>query len=331
MPSRSSPPSSAKLAGAPVELERPADPTHGDYATNVALRMAPQRGRPPRELAEEIAQAVALEPERRAGRGRRPRLRQPLGRARLVPRVRWRSCSTAVATTAPAGADPRERVQVEMVSANPTGPITVALGAQRRLRRQRSRACSTFAGHDVEREYYYNDAGAQMERFRASVEAARRGEEPPEDGYRGRVRRTSSPRARAIRCRAMLERIEATLERFRVHFDAWALQSALEQRLPELLPRLDTYETDGAVWARSSAYGDDEDRVLIRCRSGRSADLPRGRRRLPRRQARARLRPRASTSSAPTITARATGTARSRGCSATTRSASRCCSTSSST
>ena len=62
----------------------------------------------------------------------------------------------------------------------------------------------------------------------------------------------------------MLAQIEATLERFRIHFDSWALQSELEQRLPEFLPRLDTYEKDGAVWARSSAYGDDEDRVLIR-------------------------------------------------------------------
>jgi len=62
----------------------------------------------------------------------------------------------------------------------------------------------------------------------------------------------------------MLEQIERTLERFRVHFDSWALQSELEGRLPEVLPRLDTYERDGAVWARSSAYGDDEDRVVVR-------------------------------------------------------------------
>ena len=62
----------------------------------------------------------------------------------------------------------------------------------------------------------------------------------------------------------MLEQIEASLERFRIHFDSWVLQSELEQRLPEFLPRVDTYEKDGAVWARSSAYGDDEDRVIIR-------------------------------------------------------------------
>jgi arginyl-tRNA synthetase len=75
----------------------------------------------------------------------------------------------------------------------------------------------------------------------------------------------------------MLSRIEATMERFRIHFDSWALQSELEKRLPEFLPRLETYERDGAVWARSSAHGDDDDRVLIRSEGGtptyRAADV----------------------------------------------------------
>src|SRR5438093_6318279 len=102
-----------------------------------------------------------------------------------------------------------------------------------------------------------------MEKFRASVEARRRGEEPPEDGYRGEyvdelAASDDDPVPR------MLEQIERTLDRFRVHFDTWALQSRLEGRLDEFLPRIDTYEKDGAVWARSSAYGDDDDRVLIR-------------------------------------------------------------------
>jgi arginyl-tRNA synthetase len=120
-----------------------------------------------------------------------------------------------------------------------------------------------FAGHEVEREYYYNDSGAQMEKFRASVEARRRGEEPPEDGYQGAyidelAASDDDPVPR------MLEQIERTLDRFRVHFDSWVLQSQLEGRLDEFLPRLDTYEKDGAVWARSSKYSDEDDRVLIR-------------------------------------------------------------------
>jgi arginyl-tRNA synthetase len=153
-------------------------------------------------------------------------------------------------------------VQVEMVSANPTGPITVASARNAAYGDSVARVLE-HAGHTVEREYYYNDAGAQMERFHASVEALRQGKEPPEDGYRGAylselaaVDGDPTPR--------MLEQIEASLERFRTHFDTWALQSELEKRLPELMPRLDTYEQDGAVWARSSAYGDEDDRVIIR-------------------------------------------------------------------
>jgi arginyl-tRNA synthetase len=116
-----------------------------------------------------------------------------------------------------------------------------------------------------------------MERFRASVEAVRRGEPVPEDGYHGDyVREVAEVEGDPVP--AMLESIEATLERFRIHFDSWAKQSVVEERLPELLPRLDTYEKDGALWARSSAYGDEEDRVLLRSESRtptyRAADVP---------------------------------------------------------
>jgi arginyl-tRNA synthetase len=133
-----------------------------------------------------------------------------------------------------------------------------------------------LAGHEVEREYYYNDAGAQMERFRASVEAVRRGEEPPEDGYHGEYIHELA-RLPGDPVPEMLRRIEESLERFRIHFDSWVRQSDLEQRLPEYLPRLDTYEKDDALWARSSAYGDDDDRVLVRSEGGpptyRAADV----------------------------------------------------------
>ena len=115
-----------------------------------------------------------------------------------------------------------------------------------------------------------------MELFRASVEARRRGEEPPEDGYHGDyIAELAALPDDPVP--AMLHRIEETLERFRIHFDSWGLQSALEQRLGDFLPRLDTYEKDGAVWARSSAYGDEDDRVLIRSGTGtptyRAADV----------------------------------------------------------
>jgi arginyl-tRNA synthetase len=162
-----------------------------------------------------------------------------------------------------------------MVSANPTGPITVAAARNGAYGDSVARLLS-FAGHDVEREYYYNDAGAQMVRFRESVEARRRGEEPPADGYHGEYLKELAA-LDGDPVPLMLERIEATLERFRIHFDAWARQSELERRLPALLPRLDTYEKDGAVWARSSAHGDDDDRVLLRSDGGaptyRAADV----------------------------------------------------------
>jgi arginyl-tRNA synthetase len=251
----------ADAAGAEVELERPGDPGHGDYATNVALRLAPVRKRTPRELAEELAGAAralpAVDRVEVAGPGF---LNLFLGDA-------WFGAALGEILAAGAAygsgfAEPRERIQVEMVSANPTGPIVVSAARNGAIGDSLARLLA-FAGHAIEREYYYNDAGAQMERFRASVEAIRRGEEPPEDGYRGDyVHELASLPGDPVP--AMLERMEASLERFRIHFDSWALQSRLEERLPELLPRLDTYEQDGALWARSSEYGDDQDRVLLR-------------------------------------------------------------------
>ncbi len=264
MPARSIAELAAALigpAGAEVELERPSDPGHGDYATNIALRLAPARKRAPRELAEELAETARAQPAVERAEVAGP------GFLNLFLRDEW--YAGALAELLDAGpsfgagfGEPRERVQVEMVSANPTGPITVASARNGAIGDSLARLLA-LAGHQVEREYYYNDAGAQMERFRASVEAVRRGEAPPEDGYQGEyVRKLAGLPGDPVP--AMLERIEASLKRFRIHFDSWALQSRLEERLPELLPRLDTYERDGALWARSSEFGDDQDRVLLR-------------------------------------------------------------------
>ncbi|HSO01208.1 MAG TPA: arginine--tRNA ligase, partial [Gaiellaceae bacterium] len=261
-------------AGADVRLERPGDAAHGDYATNVAMRLAGARKQPPRAIAEQLVeQALAIPGIERA------EIAGP-GFVNLWVSPAW--YGDALAEMLAAGerygggsAAVRERVQVEMVSANPTGPITVASARNGAYGDSVARLLA-FAGHEVEREYYYNDAGAQMERFRASVEARRRGEEPPEDGYHGAyvAELAELPDDPVPQ---MLKQIEATMERFRIHFDTWAKQSELERRLPEFLPRLDTYEQDGAVWARSSAYGDDGDRVLLRSETGvptyRAADV----------------------------------------------------------
>ncbi len=249
------------IAGVPVELERPSDPSHGDYATNVALRLAGQLQRPPREVAAELAGRVAglagVERAEVAGPGF----------LNVFLDDSWFTGVLADALAAGetfggGSAAASERVQIEMVSANPTGPITVAAARNGAYGDAVARLLS-FAGHEVEREYYYNDAGGQMDRFRESVEAARRGEEPPEDGYRGAyvtdlAREPGDPVPR------MLRLIEASLERFRIHFDSYERQSVVEAEIPEAVALLDTYESEGALWARTSAHGDEKDRVLVR-------------------------------------------------------------------
>jgi arginyl-tRNA synthetase len=251
----------SETAGTQVVLERPNDSAHGDYATNVALREAPVRGRKPRELAEELAGEVVRSPLVDRAEVAGP------GFLNLWVSPEWYSQALREMLEAGreygAGAAPeRERVQVEMVSANPTGPLTVASARNAAYGDSVARLLE-FAGDDVAREYYYNDAGVQMERFRASVEAVRAGREPPEDGYRGEyVKELAELDGDPVP--RMLEHIEATLERFRIHFDSWARQSLFEERLPEVLQRLDTYEQDGALWVRSTAYGDEKDRVLVR-------------------------------------------------------------------
>jgi arginyl-tRNA synthetase len=250
-----------EIAGVPVALERPGGLEHGDYATNVALRLAPTQGRSPRDIAAGIG-SEALEHELVESA-------EPAGPGFLNLRVSDAWLVAGLLEILGAGAsfgggtsrDP-ERIQVEMVSANPTGPLTVATARNAAYGDSVARLLA-FGGNDVEREYYYNDAGTQMERFHASVEAARRGEEPPEDGYRGDYI-TELARSAGDPVPAMLERIEETLERFRVHFDTWVLQSDVESEIPESIALLDTYESEGAVWARTSAHGDDKDRVLIR-------------------------------------------------------------------
>jgi arginyl-tRNA synthetase len=248
-----------------VTLERPSDAEHGDYATNAALRLAGTRRQAPRELAAELVETAQALPE-----VERAEIAGP-GFVNLFLSDAW--FAEAVGEILTAGesfgggwAEPKQRIQVEMVSANPTGPITVASARNGAYGDSVARLLE-FGGHEVEREYYYNDAGAQMDSFRASVEAARRAEEPPEDGYRGDyiaeiAREAGDP------VDAMRKHIEESLERFRIHFDSWANQSRVEQHVAELLPRLDTYEADGTLFARTSAFGDDKDRPLLRSSDG---------------------------------------------------------------
>jgi arginyl-tRNA synthetase len=255
----------AAALGLDVVLERPSDPAHGDYATNAALKLAGERRRPPREIAAELAEDAARLPG-----VERTEIAGP-GFVNLFLEDAWFSSTLGAILAAGSSfgggwADPAQRIQVEMVSANPTGPITVASARNGAYGDSLARLLE-LGGNEVEREYYYNDSGAQMDRFRASVEAARRGEEPPEDGYHGAyVSELAQEEGDPVP--AMRKKIEDTLERFRIHIDSWANQSEIEQRVSELLPRLDTYEADGALYARTTAHGDDKDRPLIRSSDG---------------------------------------------------------------
>ena len=155
-----------------------------------------------------------------------------------------------------------QRIQVELVSANPTGPLTVASARNAAYGDSVARLLA-FAGHEVEREYYVNDLGEQIDRFHASVDARARGEEPPEDGYQGvyvieLAARGGDP------VEAMLGEIRGTLERFRVDIDTFTRQSEVEPELADALAELPLYEDEGASWVPTTRWGDDKDRVVIR-------------------------------------------------------------------
>ena len=160
----------------------------------------------------------------------------------------------------------KQRIQVEMVSANPTGPLTVGHGRNGAYGDAVARLLE-FAGHDVEREYYYNDVGRQIDLFRESVEARRRGEEPPEDGYGGAyveeiAAREGDPVA------LMTAEIRSELEQLRVRIDTWMRQVDIEQEIPGALERIETYEAEGTLWAPTAKHGDDKDRPLVRSSDG---------------------------------------------------------------
>jgi arginyl-tRNA synthetase len=252
----------SELAGAPVELERPNDPAHGDYATNVALQTAPQHKRPPREFAADLAERAAqLEDVERA------EIAGP-GFVNLWVTSAW--LGDALAEIGPdygAGdREQRQKIQVELVSANPVAPLHVGTARNGAYGDSVARLIE-FSGHEIEREYYFNDAGRQVELFRESVEARRRGDEPPEGGYVGDyVAEIAALDGDPVE--VMLEEIRREVAEFRISIDTWRRQAEIEAEVPDVLPKLDTYEAEGTVWARTSAYGDDKDRPLVRSADG---------------------------------------------------------------
>ena len=247
--------------GVPVELERPSNPEHGDYATNAALRAAPVKRKPPMEIAEELRVVASGLP------GVKDAAVAPPGFVNLQLDPAWYGEALGEILDAGAGygggsASEPEKVQVEFVSANPTGPLTVASARNAAYGDSIARLLE-FAGNPVEREFYVNNAGAQIDLFRDSVEARRRGEDPPADGYQGDyVAELAALDDDPVV--AMEERIRATLERFRVHMDLWVRQSEMEEVLEEALGEVELYEDDGARWLATTQWGDDKDRVVFR-------------------------------------------------------------------
>jgi arginyl-tRNA synthetase len=212
----------------------------------------------PRELAQEIARhATELEQVERA------EVAGP-GFVNLFLEPSWfgEALAEVDGDYGTGSAETKERAQVELVSANPTGPLTVGSARNAAYGDSVARLLA-FAGDEVEREYYFNDVGRQIDLFRESVEARRRGEEPPEEGYTADyVREIAAEPGDPVE--RMVQAIQDELLEFRVPVDTWVRERDVDLEIPDVLPLLDTYEAEGTIWARTSAHGDDKDRPLVR-------------------------------------------------------------------
>jgi arginyl-tRNA synthetase len=261
-------------------LERPKKAGFGDYSTNAAMLLAPALKASPREVAERLGAALQ---ERLGERVERVEVAGP-GFLNVFLADAWYTASAAHVLAAGddwggGTAAARERVNLEFVSANPTGPLTAASGRHAAYGDALARLLE-FAGHEVTREYYFNDAGVQLLRLGQSIRARARGEAVPEDGYQGEyVAELAAALPNAAERDAedlaaaggalMIERIQATLERYRVHFDTWFSERALhdgaiERAFAHVEQEGHSYRHEGALWLRTTAFGDDQDRVIER-------------------------------------------------------------------
>ncbi len=270
-----------------VTVERPRNPEHGDYATNLALQLGKKVGANPRELAGWLAAALAdadgVASAEVAGPG--------FVNLRLEASAQGRIVAEVLGAGECYGHDDElagQKVNLEFVSANPTGPIHIGGTRWAAVGDALGRLLSTQGAHVV-REYYFNDHGAQIDRFASSLIAAAKGEPTPPDGYAGsyiadiaaavlakepdavslpedQMRETF----RAIGVDLMFTHIKESLHEFGTDFDVYTHEDSMhtsgrvEQAVARLRDTGNIYDKDGATWLRTSEFGDDKDRVVIK-------------------------------------------------------------------
>ncbi|WP_253445985.1 arginine--tRNA ligase [Halomonas sp. Y3] len=291
-----------------IKVDPTKDKAHGDYATNLALMLAKPAGRKPRELAEALVAALpesdAVSQVEIAGPGFINFFAATDAAAQVVRQVLDAGDAFGRSLIGQG-----QKVQVEFVSANPTGPLHVGHGRGAAIGDSICRLLEAV-GYDVTREFYYNDAGAQISNLALSVQARAKGLDPddpswPADGYRGGyiidvansylAGETVHADDRHVTGQGDPEDLEAIqefavaylrreqdldLKAFGVHFDVYFLESSLyregkvEATVERLIEKGHTYEEDGALWLRTTDFGDDKDRVMRKTDGGYTYFLP---------------------------------------------------------
>jgi arginyl-tRNA synthetase len=283
-------------------IERPKNPSHGDLSSNLAMQLARQLGKKPREVAEALINAAlpALVESGITTQAGVSIAGPGFLNIRLNPGVKLHAVKDALQQGREYGrrrAASPESVQVEFVSANPTGPLHVGHGRQGAIG-DAIAALLEAQGHAVTREFYYNDAGAQIEKLALSVQARAKGLQPgdagwPEEAYNGEyvadIARDYLSRKQPLQDLDAIRRFavaylrgeqDADLQAFGVKFDVYTLESSLysEGKVDEVVRQLaasgKTYEKDGALWLRTTEYGDDKDRVMRKSDGGYTYFVP---------------------------------------------------------
>jgi arginyl-tRNA synthetase len=270
-----------------VVIERPRNREHGDYATNIALRLAKAAGRPPREVAELLAEELRAQPGIATVDVAGPGFLNITLAEGALGQIAVRAVAAGAGygrTDVLAG----QKLNLEFVSANPTGPVHIGGTRWAAVGDALARLLQA-SGAEVSREYYFNDAGAQIDRFARSLQAAAQGRPVPEDGYAGAyiddiaaqvvsaepglLERDDDEQLALFRARGvelMWDEIRSSLAAFGVVFDVYFSErtlhetGALEKAVARLREQGHVYESDGAVWLRTTDFGDDKDRVLVK-------------------------------------------------------------------